>query len=426
MASKDLLTSGENVAEEAELSSEDDSGERPPKSIKTEHDTVGTSRQLRSRASGRSMKGKAKASTSTTGSIKTEPARTPILAPRSLPNSSRFYTTLLGKDSSQINRIAASSSPDSISSAAHTASSSGVGERSSFTRPQFPIQGNPSSSSSMPYMLSFSGIPPVEDTEVQDFLYDTVAHMRDSNADRDDAATQFADIPPYAGASGEFDGIDGRSFQHRYQRQMQRERLDLEARTRQIPSEALPIPAFLSHIPNPHQPQQHGSNDPRRRQQNVTRSDSHLPPPPLHPGMRTSHSETSLAHAVDETYLRQPIPHAPLSVQAEPPFLHDLSYPRPSSSHHLSPTPHLYTPPALLASPNLQEMANHPSSYIKPEPSWSEQEEDPNDYILRASEGSNSAFNDPRFSYAAAAAASQSQNWNPENYHYQYEDHSMS
>lgn len=255
----------------------------------------------------------------------------------------------------------------------------------------------------------------MEDKEVNEFLYDAVAHMPDSNVD--ETATQAADSPPsYAGTSGELDGIDGRSFQHAVQRQMQRERMEMDAASRRVPPpEALPIPG----LPNHHL---HGVNGYEHQLQQQQRQEPQLQPSIVVPRNHLPRRESSLAHAFDDTYMQQA---SSTPLHANSPFAHELTYPlnSPHPAVHMPlPQPQIFTPPAL-TSPGLLEHASGPM-YLKH--SWDD--EDPNDYLVRASEQS-SAFNDPALSYAAASAANATQ-WStlshPVSYPYTYNDENMS
>lgn len=274
------------------------------------------------------------------------------------------------------------------------------------------------------YTSSFTGASSEasvgEDSEVQDFLYETVAHMLDH--EQDEVATQVDESPPpYAGTSGELDGIDGRSFQHPFQRAMQQERLERDMGTRRDPTEALPTPAFLDHLPHP--AKQHV-------QQHETRDDRLLSPlAQPQPNGPVFRSESSLAHALDERYMEH-TPSTPSSLQAESPFIYELAYPPHSAPPSGAPSHHLYAPTDLPISAGVHEPLPHPFSYIKNDSSWEEEEEDPNEYLVRASQQNqpNNAFEDPRFSYAAA---SHTQQWavQPDPtipYHYPYQDHTMS
>ena len=253
-----------------------------------------------------------------------------------------------------------------------------------------------SSAAASPSLSCALDAPPImDDRDVNEFLYDATAYMRDP----DEAATQATDSPPsFDDASGELDGINGRSFQHQMQRRMQRERLDADMAARRRRPEPLPT-QFLS-LPV---------------QQNRTQQQQH--PPPLHatqlqhpqvhvaqvpfshpgPAVQISRGESSLAHALDESHIRHATP-TNSSHQPQASWEHPLLYPpqpTPPLPQTLDMNSRVYGGSPVQA-PDLHPQTAS-ASLVKAEQTWDE--DDPNDYLLRASE--QAGYNMPALSYDA-------------------------
>ena len=248
---------------------------------------------------------------------------------------------------------------------------------------------------------ALDGTPIMDDRDVNEFLYDATAYMRDP----DDAATQATDSPPsFEDTSGELDGINGRSFQHPMQRKMQRERLEADIEARRRRPESPSTSQFLSHIvhqnhiqhPSPHPPPLHPAQH-QHPQLHV----------PFSPPMRSPRCESSLAHALDESHIQHTaLSNSPRPLQTS--WEHPLSYPQQPTlppqalNAHLPlySDPLVHSPMPLYGDPLAHSPADVSAhaSFIKEQP-W----DDPNDYLFRASELANHTM--PPFSYDAPASS---------------------
>jgi len=223
--------------------------------------------------------------------------------------------------------------------------------------------------------------------DVEEFLYDATAYMRDV----DEAATQGTNSPPsFDDTSGELDGINGRSFQHPMQRKMQQERMEADTASRRHP-EAPSTSQFLDHPNQQNHIQPQPAHPPLLH---LLHHQVHVPQVPFphqEPAAQPLRSESSLAHALDESRIQRTTP-SNSSQQPQPSWEHPLAYPhQPNSSSHeiLSAHPCLYDGSSAPSSAGLSAQAGG-VSFIKAE-RW---DDDPNAYLIHASE-ETSYYNTP-------------------------------
>lgn len=254
----------------------------------------------------------------------------------------------------------------------------------------------------------------VEDTEVNDFLYNTTAYMRDA----DETATLPAESPPpMVAGSVELDGIDGRSFHHRLQRQMRQERYEADALAHiqqqqqasqgRAQGQEVAGPSFSTD--HPHFAHSQHLLQQQSRPQQIKIPILPLAHPPQQDAIRPVRSESSLSHALDESYLGATRARSPSLSYPPPnaaPFFPQLAYP-PSQAlpaHHDS-----YSAASIIeGTTHVAPLNDRAGSSIKTE-LW--EDEDPNDYILRAAEESLPYHDTSLLSFESSIGSDHHSDW---------------
>jgi hypothetical protein len=413
-----------SVKEDESSSSDDEFDDRPAKAVKTEDDQyshAGPSleRALRSSTARRGGQAKDGPSLSSvafqslqSAAPKNEDSPTPVIksgavtgsrGPRPSSNMSRDIQMKLDHKNADLSLLDSTGSVSSTSgrgstsaySAAHAmvglyGGQSAPSTLAALAPPQSSVDASPSLSGAL------DGPPIMDDRDVNEFLYDATAYMRDP----DEAATQATDSPPsFDDASGELDGINGRSFQHPMQRQMQRERLEVDMAARRRRPEPLPT-QFLSLPLQQNHTQRQSTHPPPLHPTQLHHPHVHVPQVPFSHQGPAVRSESSLAHALDESHIRRTTP-TNSSHQPQSSWEHPLSYPpqlTPPLPQTLNTHPHFYGGPVPAPADFRAQTAS--TSFVKAEQTWDE--DDPNDYLLRASE--QVGYSLPAFSYDATPA----------------------
>ena len=340
--------------------------------------------------------------------------------PHPLPN--RLRNMQIKRDPSLLDsedQVPNTSGPENTSALALYATHAMTAQAGSQTAPSTLASFQCSTTTSPGLSRELDGPAIMDDRDVNEFLYDATAYMRDP----DDGATQATDSPPsFEDTSGELDGINGRSFQHPMQQKMQRERLEADMAARRRRPEVPSTSQFPSHLQQKHvQPPSPHPSPVHHAQHQHQHPQPHVPQVSFSPPVPSPRCESSLAHALDESHIQHTtLSNSPRQLQIS--WEYPLLYPQQPTPQTLSAHVPRYgdtpvrSPVPIYGDPRVHSPADV-SAYASSIKGQHWDENDPNDYLFREPELANHT----PFSYDAPASSDPS-DWVTlsESVHYPY------